>query len=72
MSTLEMLQLAQERINLIIEVNRLRAALQRIQFMHIKPDQKCCEDAIAIAREALSNDSQRLSRPSAGKFHYAR
>ena len=72
MSTLEMLQLAQERINLIIEVNRLRAALQRIQFMNIKPDQKCCEDAIAIAREALSNDSQRLSRPSAGKFHYAR
>jgi hypothetical protein len=53
MSTSEILKLAEERIYLIMEVNRLRAALQRIKFMNIKPDQKCCEDAVAIAREAL-------------------
>ncbi len=53
MSTSEILKLAEERIDLIMEVNRLRAALQRIKFMNIKPDQKCCEDAADIAREAL-------------------
>jgi hypothetical protein len=53
MSTSEILKLAEEKIDLIMEVNRLRAALQRIKFMNIKPDQKCCEDAADIAREAL-------------------
>ena len=52
MSTSEILKLAEERIYLIMEVNRLRAALQRIKFMNIKPDQKCCEMS-GYCREAL-------------------
>jgi hypothetical protein len=61
MSTSEILKLAEERIYLIMEVNRLRAALQRIKFMNIKPDQKCCEDAVAIAREALQQAAPRCN-----------